>query len=93
MSVGAQTAFQQEFSVPALPSDHKGVWGEECEVRWEDGRQSLQVLPLNADEDNGMFVRLQSWSEGAPHEVPLANHLELAALLGKRVRVTVEILP
>jgi hypothetical protein len=37
------------------------------------------------DEENGLFVRIQSWSE-------LAHHPEFEELVGKKVRVTIEIL-
>jgi hypothetical protein len=53
--------------------------------RVEDGGQA--VLPnLNEGEtpNNGMFVRIQSWDEELKHE-------EIQPFLGKKVKVTVEV--
>jgi hypothetical protein len=53
----------------------------------EDGGQALIVhVDAGDDVDEGWFVRVQSWSERKQHEP------WVAALHGKRVRVTVEVL-
>jgi hypothetical protein len=74
------------------------------EVDSEDGGQALitQIDPSIGftvesegidvgDEDNGFFVRLQSWSEiTKQHRIP--EHPFMDAIRGRLVRVTVEII-
>lgn len=63
----------------------------EGQVAFEDGQQAMIVelsdlVSGSADSENGMFVRIQSWDTSKAH-----THLQ--SLVGKRVRVTVEVLP
>jgi hypothetical protein len=79
----------EEFSMP--PSfPRKGFSTPEVELCREDGGQALIVTPDNGKE-RGMFLRLQSWEDSPAHEQPGA-HAEMMSLLGKRVRLTVEVL-
>ncbi len=54
------------------------------ELHTEDGGRALIGEVEGADDDR-TFVRLQSWSDDKQHP-------ELAALDGKRIRVTIEVL-
>lgn len=58
----------------------------------EDSGQAL-VCGVTADDDieEGMFVRLQSWYDRMGGD-PAPEHPELTSLIGKRVRVTIEVL-
>lgn len=51
----------------------------------EDGGMAKIFEPDDTGDATGMFVRVQSWSDEANHE-----HFD--QMLGKRVRITVEIL-
>jgi hypothetical protein len=53
-------------------------------VEVQDGGQAQLVEFANTSE-TGLFVRLQSWDDQR-------EHTEMALLLNKRVRVTVEVL-
>ncbi len=46
-----------------------------------------KIIEVSDEREEGPFVRLQSWSEQKPPQ-----HPELDALLGKNIRVTVEVL-
>jgi hypothetical protein len=52
----------------------------------EDGGKAmiLYIGEQYPDEDDEVFVRVQSWSEGSDHSA-------LDAFVGKRLRVTVEV--
>lgn len=52
-------------------------------IKREDGGMAIisEVAPVN---DDAFFVRLQSWSEDK-------QHTTMGRLIGKRVRVTVEV--
>lgn len=50
----------------------------------EDGGRA-KILSLDDNSEVGLFVRVQSWDETKEHK-------DFNQLLGKRVRVTVEIL-
>lgn len=57
-------------------------------VSREDGGQAVIAEienPDDPDPDEGFFVKLQSWSERRHHPV-------IESLIGKRIRVTVEVL-
>ena len=56
-------------------------------TKHEDGGQALLVDLdfVQPREDNGMFVILQSWDE-------TGKHTELTQYLGRRVRITVEVI-
>lgn len=47
--------------------------------------QIYSVVDLNDCEGDGMFVKIQSWSDDGKHP-------EMDKLVGKRIRVTVEII-
>jgi len=56
----------------------------------EDGGQaliceSMKIDTMNSDDENGMFVILQSWDEDTVHT-------DLNSLIGKRVKITIEVL-
>jgi hypothetical protein len=72
----------------------EGVIGAES---LEDGGAALITQVVQDKEpDSGMFVRLQSWNaEAMKRALPTKEdmHPELSALIGKRVRVTIEVLP
>ena len=56
----------------------------------EDGGQALiaERFPfntLNSDDENGMFATIQSWDEDT-------EHADMQKFIGKKVRVTIEIL-
>lgn len=60
------------------------------ETSTEDGGAALIAEPipfdtLNSDEDNGMFVKIQSWDEDT-------EHTDMQKLIGKKVRITIEII-
>lgn len=59
--------------------DETGV----VEVESEDDGQAL-IAEISDGADEGLFVRLQSWSESR-------HHPAMDEMRGKRVRVTVEI--
>jgi len=54
------------------------------ELRVEDGGQA-QILTVygDPDVDEGVFVRIQSWSEARQHS-------EMEGLVGKKLRITIE---
>ncbi len=56
---------------------------ETC-VEAEDGGQA-QIAEFATTSETGLFVRVQSWDDQR-------KHAEMAQLLNKRVRVTVEVL-
>jgi hypothetical protein len=56
----------------------------EAPVDTQDGGQA-QIVEFTGNNEVGVFVRVQSWD---PDEV----HSEMALMMNKRVRVTVEIL-
>ena len=56
----------------------------------EDGGQALicetfKIDTTNSDDENGMFVILQSWDEDTAHT-------DLNSLIGKKIRITIEVL-
>lgn len=73
-----------EVNVPA-PFEGKSASVDGVEVRFEDSRMSMQIEIYPPDESEEMFVRLLSWSEEKTHQ-------DMSSLLGKKVRVTVEII-
>lgn len=64
------------------------VYEGTVELHFEDGGMALISDNIDSVDDPHTFVRLHSWNEDA-----LKQHPELQALQGRRVRVTVEILP
>ncbi len=63
------------------------------DISTEDGgcamiAENLPIDTENSDEDNGMFVKIQSWDERDEDEA----HLDMKKLDGKRVRITIEVL-
>jgi hypothetical protein len=56
----------------------------EAPVDTQDGGQA-QIVEFTCANDVGVFVRVQSWD-------PDKEHAHMALMMGKRVRVTVEIL-
>jgi hypothetical protein len=93
----AEQIFSVVFTPPPLPvradgSTAKVARGQDStELYYQDGGQSLTVEPPTPEEENGMFVRLMSWHEQAGRGQPNA-HPQLSKMLGKRCRVTVEVL-
>lgn len=74
-----------EGQVPG-PFTGKFVTVGNVEARYEDSRMAMIVqIDDNEEYDNGMFVRIQSWDE-------TKQHADASRMLGKRVRVTVEII-
>jgi hypothetical protein len=80
----------KEFTVP--PDDREGVAG----VKFEDGgRAAIMYHPVAGMYqregatlyDPAFFIRLHSWEEAKPY-----NHTLFRSLMGKRVRVTIEVL-
>jgi len=57
----------------------------EAPVDVQDGGQAQIVEFFSSNMGEGLFVRLQSWD-------PDREHADMALMMGKRVRVTVEIL-
>lgn len=57
--------------------------GLSTDVDIEDGG-CAKILHLADDGHEGMFVRLQSWSESG-------DHTDLDQFIGKKIRVTVEV--
>ncbi len=60
------------------------------EVSKEDGdcamiAENLPIDTENSDDDTGMFVKIQSWDESG-------KHTDMEKLVGKKVRVTIEII-
>lgn len=56
----------------------------------EDGGQALicnsfMINTANSDDNNGMFVTLQSWDDDTVHT-------DLNMLMGKKIRITLEVL-
>lgn len=89
------TVYSAEFYVPPAPTGTKSVLGQQAEVHWDDGAHSLTVEPLDAarpQPESGMFVRLMSWHQEECSRNAAKYHPQLAQLLGKHVRVTVEVL-
>ena len=55
----------------------------------EDGRKAMIAEPFKfdtfaSDDENGMFVTLQSWDEDT-------EHLDLSRLIGKKIKITIEV--
>lgn len=87
----SEQVWRSEFTVP--PDDRDGMEG----VKYEDGGQAAIMYgpvlsePVQVSGDDGaFFVRLHSWDEN-PDQAK--SHRLFRSLLGKRVRVTVEVLP
>jgi hypothetical protein len=71
----------------ALKLKTEGVLKKESQ---EDGGQAvitegLSFNTANSDEDNGMFVKIQSWDMDT-------EHVDLNRFLGHKVRITIEII-
>lgn len=55
----------------------------------EDGGRALIAEVESVDPDSHLFVRIQSWDE----EQAISNtHPEMNSMIGKKVKVTIEIL-
>lgn len=74
---------QSEHLVPVRPP---AVFEGVADFTTEDGGRA-GVLEVSDDEDEGLFVRLQTWYEHPPTEQPLEP------LAGKRLRITIEEVP
>lgn len=86
---------QWDFDAPVPEAGSKHVVGAQAMLGWDDGGQSLclEVFPEHAgreQEYDGFFIRLMSWRDGCARG-DLTGHPVLARLLGKRVRITVEV--
>ena len=83
------TEWRTEFYATLVPQPNwphlcARIEEHEVPVQAEDGGQAL-IAEFSGGSDTGLFVRLQSWDESKRHE-------EMAQLMGRRVRVTVEII-
>lgn len=58
------------------------------ETYTEDGGCAI-IGDISGSEDEGLFVRIQSWSENPTHG---HAHDAIRSLAGKRVRITIETL-
>lgn len=58
-----------------------------AEVRYEDSGQAA-IIEIYSPDYEGPFVRVQDYSESDPPEHPYID-----SLVGRRVRVTIEVLP
>lgn len=58
---------------------------EDIDVKFEDGGQAMIIRNGLSDneEENGMFVKLQSWDENKEHKV-------LKKFVGRNIRITIE---
>lgn len=67
------------------PRTQHSIWNtnEWAAVERQDGGQAMIVQFDNADE--AVVVRLQSWD-------PTKEHTDMSALIGKKVRITVEVI-
>lgn len=59
-------------------------------VNFEDGGMAMisENFPINtfsSDDENGMFVVLKSWDEDT-------THIDLRSIVGKKVKITIEVL-
>jgi hypothetical protein len=80
-------AYEAKFTMPTAVSKHSD---EDLSV--EDGGQALILDPSHGnDGDPHFFVRLHSWHDGAKIEDP-DSHPLFRSLLGKRIRVIIEVL-
>jgi hypothetical protein len=87
------TVWAKEFTVP--PDDRDGTAG----IKFEDGgRAAIMYAPVAGMYqrdgatlyDPAFFIRLHSWEEHGCAEP--YNHSLFRSLMGKRVRVTIEVL-
>lgn len=82
-----RVVWDETFTVP--PDDSGGL----CGIKFEDGGRAAIMydsLERVSDEDaDGFFVRLHSWSED-PNDP--TSHALFKSLMGKRVRVLIEML-
>lgn len=60
------------------------IFGLENLRREDSGCALIEDVGTDGVEDNGVFVRIQSWDETKEHK-------DFNALKGKRVRVTIEV--
>lgn len=87
MSHGASMKWEWTLSVVAerdASGKRRRLEEHETSVEVQDGGQAQLVEFANPIE-TGLFVRVQSWDDQR-------EHAEMAQLLNKRVRVTVEVL-
>jgi hypothetical protein len=93
--------WQHEFECPVF--GQAGQIGDSAQayelIEVEDGGAAVIVHVEKDGRDDGMFVRLQSYNMAAttsrPKRTPKhmeKHHPEIASFLGKRVRVTVEVI-
>lgn len=75
------TVFSAVVQVPNVPQ--RGTV-----LTQEDGGHAL-ILEVGTGDDIGMFVRVHSWDD---RSLPPTRHEQFSRLLGRKVRVTVEIL-
>lgn len=70
-----------------LPHDHPYLQLETdaAEVRYEDGGRAA-IVEIGGGVGTEEFVRVQSWC-------PTGEHPFITSLVGRRVRVTIEVLP
>lgn len=81
-----------EFTAPAAPACEREARLPNAHLRWEDGGRSSTIESSpQPRQDTGFFLRLMSWADQAERG-DTSKHPTLAQLLGKRVRVTVEVI-
>ena len=76
------------YGTPAMERDeagrHRRLAEHEVSVSIEDGGQA-RIMEFDSPGEEGIFVRIQSWSESKEHGA-------MDLLMGRRVRVTIEVI-
>ena len=83
----AEQVAQWEFEAPSIPAGRQFATNGPAEVRWSDEGKGLS---LEYTCQQGFFVGLLSWAAGAA-QCDLREHPIMAAVVGRRVRVTIEV--
>lgn len=82
-----------EIRVPPLfESDNSFGRYKNCDVAIEDGGSAIILTVYDSEfttseEENGMFVRIQSWDE---RKDPSVKHEEIRQFANKKIRITIE---
>jgi hypothetical protein len=76
------------YGTPVMARDEAGRYRRlaehEVPVSIEDGGQA-RIMEFDSPGEEGIFVRIQSWSESKEHGA-------MDLLMGRRVRVTIEVI-
>lgn len=73
-----------EATIPELDEDTLAISCHNTEVEYDDGGQAL-IVGIYDGGEAGFCVELRSWDETKEHE-------QLRSIMGKTVRVTVEVI-